>query len=81
MISMPAVFSSKNMPLYSFVKTRTFSPRFPKYCCSLIVSGPSWAKAPTADRQKAIERIETTRVVHTGRSPTECLVMISSVHG
>ena len=39
MSSMPAVFSSKNMPLYSFVKTRTLSPRFSKYCLSLIVSG------------------------------------------
>ena len=60
MISRPAVFSSKNMPLYSFVKTRTLRPRFSKYCLSLSVSGASWARAIAAHRPKAIARAGTT---------------------
>ena len=76
MISMPAVFSSKNMPLYSFVKTRTSSPRFSKYCLALSVSGSGWAADIVAVRPRAIERAVTAQVGRTGGPPTQGLVTI-----
>ena len=79
--SMPAVFSSKNMPLYSFVKTRTSSPRFSKYCWPLIVRRSSWAKTPSVPEPRAIARSKANLVIRAASPPREGLVMVVSVHG
>ena len=47
--SMPAVFSSKNMPLYSLLKTRTLSPRCSRYSRSFRASRPSAASSRPAN--------------------------------
>lgn len=58
MISMPAVFSSKNMPLCSFVKTRTLRPRRSGHGHVAQDNGGSYDAQPPRSRQVAFQPVD-----------------------
>ena len=75
-ISMPAVFSSKNMPLYWLLNTRTFRPRVSRYSRSFSFNGPSWARA--AAEKQGHDRESQRR---SGDHPGACRVVEVFAHG
>ena len=73
--SMPAVFSSKNMPLYSRLKTSTSSPRCEKYSRSFRASLPSAAGSRPASgaRRSAAARVRRAGIPKSLFMPSSAL--------
>ena len=80
MSSIPAVFSSKNMPLYWLLKTRTFSPRCSRYSLSLSFSAASAGATCARHGEDRIATASRTPTAPAKRIRRLLVVLMASLH-